>query len=43
MYVCISYQGKQETCWHQKISGGSEIHQMITWQVSQSFVLYVVD
>ena len=26
-YVCFSFQGKQETHQHQKISGGSEIHQ----------------
>ena len=36
----VSYQGKQETHKHQKISRGREIHQ--TWQVSQMFSLSVV-
>ena len=36
----VSYQGKQETQKHQKISRGREIHQ--TWQVSQMFSLSVV-
>ena len=35
----VSYQGKQETHKHQKISRGREIHQ--TWQVSQMFSLSV--
>ena len=40
-YVCISYQGKQETKKQQKISEGTEIHH--TWQVSQGFSLSLMD